>query len=89
MAPQSDSISYITRRHFFKQAAGLSSGFVAFGSLLIDLFSTDPTGDNKPKTLLTKRTESVKRHHQWQAKLDQEQFFNEVFALQQSFTGKL
>jgi hypothetical protein len=35
-----------------------------------------------------KRVESVKRHHQWQAKLDEEQFFNEVFTPNPSFTGK-
>ncbi len=35
-----------------------------------------------------KRVESVKRHHQWQARLDEEQFFNEVFNPKPSFTGK-
>ncbi len=35
-----------------------------------------------------KRTESVKRHRQWQAQLQQAEFFNEVFGAGSSGTAR-
>jgi hypothetical protein len=39
-----------------------------------------PVGMNRFLSLATrKRTESVKRHQRWQAQLEKERFFNDIF----------
>ena len=70
-----DSVDYLAKDELIQQA--LQALMEALGPIETMRFLTLPRA---------RRTESVKRHRQWQATLDKEQFFEQVFGPRETTT---